>query len=147
MKVILKADVKGTGKKGDIIEVSDGFAKNYLFKKGLAELATAGGINEIAQQRSSEAYHRAELIKSYKMLAENLKGKEVEVPIRAGANGKLFGAVTTADIASALSKAGYDVDKKKISIKEPIKNLGVFEAEVRLMEGISTTIKVNVVAL
>ena len=115
MKVILKQDVKGTGKKGDLVEVSDGYARNFLLKKGLAEIATASGINEITQRRVAEEYHRAEYIKAQKELASKLQGQEVTVAIKAGENGRVFGAVTTADIASALAAAGYDIDKKKIS--------------------------------
>ena len=147
MKVILKADVKGTGKKGDILEVSDGFAKNFLLKKGLAEAASAGGINEIEQKRTAAAYHKAETVKALKELAAHLSEVGVEVPIRAGENGKVFGSVTTAQISAALLEAGYEVDKKKISLKEPIKTVGTFDAEIRLMEGIATKIKVHVVPL
>ena len=146
MKVILKADVKGTGKKGDLVEVSDGYARNFLLKKGLADVATASGINEITQRRIAEEYHRAEYVKAQKELAAKLNGQEVTVAIKAGENGRVFGSVTTAHIASALAGAGYDIDKKKISLKENIKNIGDFEAEVRLMEGVVSKIKVKVVA-
>ena len=135
----------GSGKKGDIIEVSDGYAKNFLLKKGLAEVATASGINEIRQKRTAEAYHKAENVKALQELAANMKGVEVEVSIKVGENGKVFGSVTTAQIASALAEKGFDVDKKKILLKEPIKTLGAFSAEVRLMEGVSAKISVNVV--
>ena len=147
MKVILKADVKGTGKKGEIIEVSDGFAKNFLFKKGLAEIATASGINEILQKRNADAFHKAENIKALKELAEKLNGNEVTVAIRTGKNGKVFGSVTTDKIASALAELGYEVDKKKIVVKEPMKTIGTFDAEIRLMEGIAAKIKVHIVPL
>lgn len=147
MKVILKADVKGTGKKGDILEVSDGYAKNFLLKRGLAEVATSGGINEIQGQRTAAAYHKAEMVKALKELAEHLSNVGVEVPIRAGENGKVFGSVTTAQISAALAEAGYEVDKKKITLHEPIKTVGTFDAEIRLMEGIVTKIKVHVVAM
>lgn len=144
MKVILKADVKGSGKKGDILEVSDGYAKNFLLKKGLAEVATASGINEVQQKKTADAFHKAENVKALKELASALKGTEVSVTIRAGENGKVFGSVTTAQIAAALLEKGFDVDKKKIAVKEPIKTLGKFDAEVRLMEGVSAKIIVNV---
>lgn len=145
MKVILKADVKGSGKKGDIVEVSDGYAKNFLFKKGLAEVATANGMNEIAQKRKAEAFHRAEAEKAQREIAARLNGVEVTVPIRAGENGKVFGSVTSAHVAAALAEIGFDVDKKRIEIEGPIKNVGYYEAEVRLMEGVIAKIKVNVV--
>ncbi|MDE6676640.1 MAG: 50S ribosomal protein L9, partial [Clostridia bacterium] len=90
MKVILKADVKGSGKKGDLIEVSDGYAKNFLIKKGLAEIATAQGINEVSQKRTADAFHKAESIKELKELAAKIDGTEVSLSIRAGENGKVF---------------------------------------------------------
>lgn len=147
MKVILKADVKGSGKKGDVIEVSDGYARNFLLKKGLAEPATASGINEISQRKTADAFHKAENEKALKALAKELNGKEVTISIRAGENGKVFGSVTTLQVASALEALGYEVDKKKIAFKENIKTLGAFEAEVRLMEGVTAKIVVNVVPL
>ena len=147
MKVILKADVKGSGKKGDVIEVSDGFAKNFLLKRGLAEIATASGINEIEQRRTSDAYHKAEAVKAARELAAKIEGTTVTVPIRVGKNGKAFGSVTTDDIASALQALGYEVEKKRIVAKIAFRTLGLFDAEVRLMEGISAKIKVNVVPL
>ena len=147
MKVILKADVKGSGKKGDILEVSDGYAKNFLLKKGLAEIATSSGINEIEQKKKADEFHRAEFVKAQKELAAKLNGTTVSVAIRAGENGKVFGSVTNDKIASALSELGFDVDKKRISTKEPIKNVGEYNAEVRLMEGVTAKIKVVVSAL
>ena len=147
MKVILKADVKGSGKKGDILEVSDGYAKNFLLKKGLAEIATSSGINEIEQKKKADEFHRAEYVKAQKELAAKLNGTTVSVAIRAGENGKVFGSVTNDKIASALSELGFDVDKKRISTKEPIKNVGEYDAEVRLMEGVTAKIKVVVSAL
>lgn len=146
MKVILKADVKGTGKKGDLVDVSDGYARNFLLKKGLAEVATTSGINEITQRRIADEFHRAEYVKAQKELAAKLNGAEVTVAIKAGENGRVFGSVTTAHIASALQAQGYEIDKKKISLKENIKNVGDFSAEVRLMEGVTAKIKVKVVA-
>ena len=147
MKVILKADVKGSGKKGDIIEVSDGYARNFLLKKGLADIATATGINEISQRKKADAYHKAENEKSLRELAKQVNGKEVTVSIRAGENGKVFGSVTTGQIAAALEELGYDIDKKKIVLKDAIKTLGAFDAEIRLMEGVSAKIVVNVIPL
>ena len=147
MKVILKQDVKGSGKKGDILEVSDGYAKNFLIKRGLAEIATSQGINEVTQKRNADAYHKAESVKAMKELAAKLNGTEVTLSIRAGENGKVFGSVTTAQIASALSEQGYEVDKKKISVKEPMKTVGVYDAEIRFMEGVTAKVKVNITAL
>jgi large subunit ribosomal protein L9 len=146
MKVILKADVKGTGKKGDIVEVSDGYGKNFLVKKGLAELATASGINEVNQKKAAAEFHKAEEIKAMKELAAKLNGQTVSVKIKVGENGKLFGSVTSLNVAQALNEKGFDIDKKKIRM-DSVKTLGFFEAEIRLMENISAKIKVSVEAL
>lgn len=145
MKVILKADVKGSGKKGDILEVSDGYAKNFLLKKGLAEIATSTGINEIQQKRKADAFHKAENLKALKELAAQINGKEVSVAIKVGENGKTFGSVTTAQVAAALFELGYEIDKKKITLKDAIKTLGAFSAEIKLTEGVSAKITVSVV--
>lgn len=146
MKVILKADVKGSGKKGDIIEVSDGFGKNFLLKKGLAEVATASGINEITQKKAAESFHKAEEVKAQKALAESLKGKTVVVKIKVGENGKVFGSVTAQHVAIALGEMGFSIDKKKIKM-DGVKTLGVIPAEIRLMENVTTKINVSVEAL
>ncbi len=144
MKVILKADVKGSGKKGDILEVSDGYAKNFLLKKGLAEIATSSGINEIRQKKTADEFHKAESIRAQKELAAKLNGVTVPVSIRAGENGKVFGSVTNEKIASALSELGYEVEKKRIVTKEPLKNVGEYEAEIRFAEGVTAKIKIVV---
>ncbi len=146
MKVILKADVKGSGKKGDVIDVSDGFAQNFLLKRGLAEIATAGGINAVAQKKAAEQFRKAEELKATKELASKLNGKTVDVGIKAGENGKLFGSVTSAQVAAALAEQGFDIDKKKIQMAA-VKALGTFDAEIRLMENVSAKIKVHVYAL
>lgn len=146
MKVILKADVKGSGKKGDIIEVSDGFAQNFLLKKGLAEIATASGINEITQRKAADQFHKAEELKAMKELAAALNGKTVEVGIKTGENGKVFGSVTSASVAAALEKEGFQIDKKKIQMAA-VKTTGTFDAEIRLMESVSAKIKVRVAAI
>ncbi len=146
MKVILKADVKGSGKKGDIIEVSDGYGKNFLIKKGLADLATASGINEITQKKAAEAFHKAEEVKAMKDLAQALNGKTVSVKIKTGENGKMFGSVTSQHVAIALSEMGFDIDKKRIKM-DPVKTLGCLQAEIRLMENVTAKITVSVEAL
>ena len=146
MKVILKADVKGSGKKGDVIEVSDGYGKNFLIKKGLAELATASGINEITQKKAAEAFHKAEEVKAMKELAQSINGKTVSVKIKTGENGKVFGSVTSQHVAIALSEMGFDIDKKKIKM-DSVKTLGCLQAEIRLMENVTAKITVSVEAL
>ena len=146
MKVILKQDVKGSGKKGDIVEVSDGYAKNFLLKKGLAEIATSSGVNEINQKKTANAFHKAEEIKAMKELASKLNGQTVETKIKVGENGKVFGSVTSANVASALQDKGFDIDKKNIRM-DSVKAVGSFTAEIRLMENISAKITVQVLPL
>ncbi len=146
MKVILLADVKGLGKKGDVAEVADGYGKNFLVKKGMAKIATASTIHEAAQKKASQDFHKAEEVKALKALAAELDGKSVPVSIKAGENGKVFGSVTSANVAAALAEAGYDIDKKKIKM-ESVKALGTFPAEIRLMEGVIAKISFVVTAL
>ena len=144
MKVILKQDVKGTGKKGDIIDVRDGFAKNFLLKKGLAEQASSVAVNSLKIQKEAEERRRAEEIKQIKELAGRMDKSKVEVKIKCGENGKVFGSVTSKEIASKLADLGFDVDKKKILLKEGLKTVGEYPVEIRLMEGVSAKITVSV---
>ena len=146
MKVILQQDVKGQGKKGQLIDVSDGYARNFLIKKGLAEIATASKLNDLTQKKAAADYHKAEEVKATKALAAEIKGKSFIVKIKAGQNGKVFGSVTGANIADALQAAGYDVDKKKVVLPQPIKTLGTYDVELKLMEGVSSKIAVVVEA-
>ena len=146
MKVILLQDVKGQGKKGEVVDVNEGYARNFLIKKGLAEIATASKLNDISMKKSAADFHRAEEIKATRELASTISGKTFKVAIKAGQNGKVFGSVTSGNISDALSSAGYNVDKKKIILNQPIKNLGVYEVELKLMEGIFAKINIDVVA-
>ena len=139
MKVILTADVKGTGKKGDVVEVADGYGRNFLLKKGLAKAATASNVHDAAQKKAAQEFHKAEEIKATKALAAALEGKSVTVKIKTGENGKMFGSITSAHVAAALGEAGFDIDKRKIKM-EPVKTLGAFPAEIRLMENVSAKI-------
>ncbi len=146
MKVILLQDVKGQGKKGDIINVNDGYARNCLLKKGLALEGTAQNLY-VAEQRKKSAEAKAAAEKAEAMaLAEKLKNVTIEVKARGGENnGKMFGSVTNDDVAKALSEQGYDVDKKKIELKENIRDFGDFEVIVRVYAGIAQTLKIRVV--
>ncbi len=146
MKVILKVDVKGTGKKGDVVEVADGYGRNFLIKKGMAEIATSSNVHEAAQKKEAAAFHKAEEIKATKALADEVNGKTVTVKIKVGENGKVFGSVTSSDVASELVKMGYDIEKKKIKM-DSIKNVGSYNAEIRLMENITAKITVVVEGL
>lgn len=146
MKIILLQDVKGQGKKGDVVDVNEGYARNFLIKKGLAEIATASKLNDISQKKSAADFHKAEEIKATRALAAELNGKSFTVKIKAGQGGKVFGSVTAANISDSLSAAGYTVDKKKIALAQPIKNTGDYSVELKLMEGIGAKIKITVEA-
>lgn len=146
MKVLLLADVKGSGKKGDIVEVADGYGRNFLVKKGLAKVATTSTVHEAEQQKEAQAFHKAEEVKALKALAQTLDGKTVVVKIKTGENGKTFGSVTSTHVASSLADMGFDIDKKKIKM-EAVKTVGSLPAEVRLMEGVIAKITVKVEAL
>ena len=145
MKVLLTADVKGTGKKGDVVEVADGYGRNFLIKKGLATVATAANVHQANQKKEAAQFHRAEEIKALEALAAQLNGKSVTVSIKTGENGKVFGSVTAAHVAAALADMGFDIDKQKLKM-DTVKTLGSLQAEIRLMEGISAKITVTVVA-
>ncbi len=146
MKVILQQDVRGQGKKGQMIEVSEGYARNFLLPRKLAVLATADAMNTMRlkekAQRAEEARLRAEALE----VAEKLKGVLVKLPAKAGANGKLFGAVTTKEVADGLKEQfGIEIQNKKIQLEEPIKSYGTYELKVKLGFEVSGTIHVIVV--
>ena len=145
MKVLLLQDVKAQGKKGEIVEVNDGYARNFLIKKGLAKEATASVVNETNQKNAQEAKKKAAELQAAKDIAAKLDTKEIEVAIKTGENGKFFGSVTSKEIADALAAIGYDIDKKKIIIKDAIKAVGVYGVEVKIYPGVSFTINVKVV--
>lgn len=146
MKVILTADVKGTGKKGDVVEVADGYGRNFLVKKGLAKAATASNVHEASQKKAAAEFHKAEEVKATKALAAQLDGKTVVVKIKVSENGKVFGSVTSLHVADALAELGFAIDKKKIKM-EAAKNLGAYPAEIRFMEGVVAKITVHVESL
>ncbi len=144
MKVILLADVKGTGKKGDVVEVSDGFARNMLFKKNLAKIATAVEVNNLQIKKNAEEFHKREEIKRLTELSREINGKEVLCLVKAGEAGKIFGSVTNENVSAALKNAGYEVDKKKIVISAPIKKLGLYDVEIKLISGVPCKVKLKV---
>lgn len=144
MKVILLADVKGTGKKGDVVEVSDGFARNMLFKKNLAKIATAVEVNSLRIKKNAEEFHKREEIKRLTELSREINGKEVLCLVKAGEAGKIFGSVTNENVSAALKNAGYEVDKKKIVISAPIKKLGLYDVEIKLISGVPCKVKLKV---
>ncbi len=146
MKVILLQDVKGTGKKDDVVEVSDGYARNCLFKKKLAVEATAAGVNAINGQKKAAEFHKAEEVKKWRETAVSLNGKEVTCFVKCGENGKVFGSVTSKEIADKLQELGYEIDKKKIVLKDALKTVGVYDAEIKFLPDVSAKIKVKVEA-
>lgn len=147
MKIILLQDVKGQGKKGDLIDVNEGYARNFLIKKGLAEAATATKINELNQKKSSVLYHKQEELKAMKALAAEIDGKTFTLKIKVGQTGKVFGSVTAADISEGLKQSGYDIDKKKILLDNPIKTVGAYNVQLKLAEGVSAKVTIEVVGL
>ena len=145
MKVILLQDVKGTGKKNEVIEVSDGFARNCLFKKKLAIEATSTEINAIKNKQNADAYHKQEEKKAWMDVASKLRNKEVVCSIKCGENGKVFGSVNSKEISESLKEMGYDIDKKKILLKDPLKNVGTYDVEIKFLPDVTTKIKVKIV--
>ena len=145
MKVILKQDVKSIGKKDEIHEVSDGYARNFLLPHGLAAVADAGALNVARTKSEAKAHHEAEARAAAEALAERIKGKTVAVKVKGGASGKLYGKVTAKDVAEVLSKmVGAEVDKKKVEMPSSIKEFGSYDANVRLYGGVAAPFKVKV---
>ena len=145
MKVILKADVRGKGKKGQMIEVAEGYARNFLMPKGLAVLATADAVNTMRLQEKAKAKADAEAKAAALEIAEKLKGMQVKVPSKGGEGGKLFGAVTGREISTALKEQhGVEIDSKKLVLDEPIKSFGSYQVKAKLGFEISGTVNVIV---
>lgn len=144
MKVILTADVKGKGKKGELINVSDGYARNYLFPNKLAQEANATAMNELKNRESSQAHKLAEEKKAAEELKAKIDGKTVTLHAKAGASGKLFGAVTSKEVAEEFKKQGIEIDKRKIVMND-IKTYGSVQADVKIYNGITAKITVSVV--
>ena len=133
MKVVLKQDVKSIGKKDELHEVSDGYARNFLLPRKLAVEASANAINTIQNAKAAEEHRQAQQRQAMLELAKEMKDKEVRVTAKAGANGRLFGSVTGEAIAEAIKQQlGYEVDKRKIELSEQIKQAGRFEMTLRL---------------
>jgi large subunit ribosomal protein L9 len=146
MKVFLKEDVKNLGRMGEVVNVADGFARNFLFPKKLAVEASTSNVKEFEHNRKMLQEKAAKLKDRMKTAAEKLSAVALTIKAKAGEEEKLFGSVTAMDIAEALKEAGFDVDKKKISLEEPIKRLGSYTIEVKVHHDISAPIKVNVVS-
>lgn len=146
MKVILKQDIKGVGKKDQVVNAADGYARNFLFPKNLAVPADCGNMNNLKAKNESIQYRKGEDLKEAKEIAEKMKKITLKIAVKAGDNGKLFGAVTAKEIAESL-KNDYkiDVDKKKILLSESIKVAGTTRVEIKLNEGVMASVLVMVV--
>ena len=148
MKVILKADIKGVGKKNEIINASDGYARNFLFPKNLAVEANAENMSKLQAQKEATQFRKDTEKEDAKKVADKLTKIMVKVQVKAGENGKIFGGVSAKDIAENLEKQhNIKIDKKKVDLKEAIKTLGVHLVDVKLYECVFGKIKVDVVSL
>lgn len=144
MKVILKQDVKGLGKKGELVNASDGYARNFLFPKGLAAEANAQAMSEFKNKQQAEKYRIDTETAAAKAAAEKISGKTIHITAKAGQNGKLFGSVTSKEIAEKVrAEFGIETDKRKI-IVDDIKQFGTYEFEIKLYQGISAKLYVMV---
>ncbi len=147
MKVILIDEIRGLGTRGDVVNVKDGYARNYLLPKNLAREATPGNLKAIEQERKKWALLAQKEKEVAAKAAEVVKGTKVVVRKRVGENGQLFGSVTANEIADALNAKGLEVDKRRIELAHPIKSLGTHDVEVRLHRDVSAQIQVEVVPL
>lgn len=144
MKVILQQDVKNLGKKGDLVNASDGYARNFLFPKGLAIEANSSAMNDFNNKEASKKFHKAEEIKAAQADAAKLDGKTFKLMAKAGANGKLFGSVTSKDVSKKIKdELGIDIDKRKIVMPD-VKAFGTVQAEIKVYQGISAKVFVQV---
>ena len=146
MKVILQQDIKKLGNKGDIVEVSEGYGRNFLLPRKAAILATAENLNVAKAKQASKARKDAMAADEAKLMAKQLESVSVTIPVKIGEGGKLFGSVTGKDVSEALKAQHIDIDKKKISIKGQVTGEGIYEAIIKVHPTITSTIKVNVVA-
>lgn len=144
MKVILEKDVKGTGKKGDVCEVSDGYAKNFLLKNKLAKPANATNLNENNNQKQASAYHKEQERLAAVARAKEIEGKTIRLGMKCGENGKVFGSVTAKEISEGFKNIGIEVDKRKINLDKQIKEAGTYNLEVKLYVGVSAKFKLEV---
>lgn len=145
MKVILKEDVKGSGKAGELVNVSDGYARNFLLPRGLAAEADAKAMNDLHNKEVAKKHHEEVELQNAREAAQKLSGKVVQVYAKAGSAGRLFGSVTSKEIAAAIkSQFSIDIDRRKIVLDADIKAFGTYEFEIKLHPGVSTRLSVAV---
>lgn len=145
MKVILTADVKNIGKAGELHQVSDGYARNFLLPRGLATEASAQAMSELKNREASDAFKKKKLKDEAEEAKAKLDGKTIYIKAKAGSAGRLFGSVTTGEIAESIrTTTGCEVDKRKISLKSDIKNYGTYSVEIKLHQGITAELTVEV---
>ena len=147
MKVILKENIKGVGKKDEIINASDGYARNFLFPKNLAVEANAENMSKLKAKQDSNAFKKSQEKEEAERIAEKLSKIQLRIKVKSGSNGKIFGGVSSKEIAENLEKQyQIKVDKKKIDLKETIKTLGIHTVSIKLFEGVIGKIKVDVIS-
>lgn len=147
MKVVLLQDIKGTGKKDQLVEVSDGYARNYLFARKLAKPATNSALNEVATKQKALEHHKQVELDNAKEIAAKIDGKKFVVKAKAGSGDRLFGSVTAKEIAAEIKgTVGCEVDKRKIVLERDIKAFGVYEVAVKIYSGVTAKITVEVVS-
>lgn len=145
MKVIFLQDVKGQGKKGEVKEVSEGYARNFLFPRGLVKEATDGNVKGLTQQKLSEQRKKDQEVVEAQLLAKTLEDLSLVIKAKSGEAGRLFGAITNKQISEALSNVKIEVDKKKIVLDQPIRNIGTTIVTVKLHTKVSAKLKVQIV--
>lgn len=147
LELILRSDVPGLGRAGEVVKVRPGYGRNYLIPRGLALAATRGNMAQLEHQKRLIAAEQARILAEHKAMAQKLKGVSVSIARKKGAEGKLFGSVSTKDIAEALANQNITIDRKLIKLDEPFKSIGTYEVPVRFSGDITETIRVNVVGV
>jgi large subunit ribosomal protein L9 len=145
MKVILRQDFETLGKIGEVVDVKDGYARNFLFPRGLAYAALKGNIRALDEEKKSVEKRNLQELKAAEALASELETVSVTIPVQVGEEDKIFGTVTTQMIADALKEKGHDIDKRKVEIEEPIKALGIYGVNIKIHQNVNAKIKVWVV--
>jgi large subunit ribosomal protein L9 len=145
MKVILRKNFEQLGKAGELVDVKDGYARNFLIPRDIASVATPGNVKALEEEKRQTAKKEAKELENAENKAAELEKVSITIPVKVGEEDKIFGSVTTQDIADALKEKGYDIDKRRIEIEEPIKSLGIYNVKVKLFQDVAATVKTWVV--